>query len=39
MNPNSMPSHYFYEIQTTAIKWELKAGRIGEAEKIKDFIV
>jgi hypothetical protein len=39
MNYSSTPSQYFYEVQLTAIKWELKAGRIGEAEKIKDFIV
>jgi hypothetical protein len=28
VNNSSMPSQYFYEVQMTAIKWELKAGRI-----------
>ena len=39
MNSSNAPSLYYYEVQSTAIKWELKAGRIVEAEKIKDWIV
>lgn len=33
------PSLHQYEIQLTAVKWELKAGRIVEAERLKDSVV
>jgi len=31
-----LPSRLFYQTQLTAIKWELKAARTAEAEKIRD---
>lgn len=37
--PNPLPSKLLYEVQLTAVKWELKAGRIAEAERLRDEIV
>ena len=34
-----VPCRLFYDIQLTAIKWELKAGRPEEAERMRDFVV
>jgi hypothetical protein len=35
----SLPNRYYYELQLIAIKWELKAGHLQQAEKIRDRFV